>query len=624
MRPSSGERTSKSSFACRICWLYFLLASWCLASQAVASELQVGGDSSYALSGHLASLTNAGPELTLAQVQTRLDQFDAAEAQSISATNFGLTQDEVWLHLNFSTADAVPERWLLEVAHASLDRVDLYFAEQDSEYQLQQAGDLLPFSAKALPHRHHLFELNLLPDRQYSLYLRVASQGTLSVPVTLWQPDALWASDQFSYSFLSLYYGLALGLLIYNLFLFFSLREKLYLIYVPFVAFLALGQAGLAGLVGQFIWPNNALLTHLSPTASVSLAGLFGAIFVQRFLGATPRSLKMYWVMPVIGLIYALTFLCTLFISYFYAALVVNITSMMFAVAALIMGGASLYRRHPGARFFVLAWISLLLSILVMALHNLGVLPSNAFTTNALLFGSAAEMLLLSLALADRINSIQHTQDQAQQEALAVNRTMLGALRDNERQLETRVAERTLELEAANTQLQVSKQLLEQQANHDTLTGLANRKLLTDRLEGAQLRARRTNSSFALMMIDLDWFKAINDQHGHQAGDRVLIEVAGRLKAALRDVDTVARVGGDEFVLVIESVSNHAALTVIREKLLQAVLQPIHLHDEMWVSIGMSIGVAMYPDDAQDIDLLYSVADRAMYSAKPVSPMSVR
>lgn len=431
-------------------------------------------------------------------------------------------------------------------------------------------------------------------------------------------------NDQLSYSSLSLYYGLAFGLLIYNLFLFFSLREKLYLIYVPFVAFLALGQAGLAGLVGQFIWPDNALLTHLSPTASVSLAGLFGAIFVQRFLGSTPRSMKMHWVMPVIGLVYALTFLCTLFISYFYAALVVNVTSLVFALAALIMGGASFYRRHPGARFFVLAWISLLLSILVMALHNLGVLPSNAFTANALLFGSAAEMLLLSLALADRINCLQHTQDQAQQEALAVNRTMLAALRDNERQLETRVAERTLALEAANAQLQVSKQLLEQQANHDALTGLANRKLLNDRLEGALLRARRTNSSFALMMIDLDWFKAINDQHGHQAGDRVLIEVAARLKAVLRDVDTVARVGGDEFVLVIESVNSHTALAVIRQKLLQAVLQPMHLQDEMWVSIGMSIGVAMYPEDAQDIDLLYSVADRAMYSAKPVSPMSAR
>lgn len=624
MTTSGGFRLTNKATARVRWWLICLFASFVLSTTAFSAELRIGDESSYALSRHFSSLQNAGPSLTLAQVLMQRDQFNAPEPQSVSATNFGLTQDEVWLRLSFKTARILPERWLLEIGHASLDSIDLYIAEQNAEYHHEHAGDLLSFSAKTLKHRHHLFELSLKPDTEYSLYLRVTSQGTLSVPVTLWQPDALWASDQLSYSFLSLYYGLALGLLIYNLFLYFSLREKLYLIYVPFVAFLAFGQAGLAGLVGQFIWPDNALLTHLSPTASVSLAGLFGAIFVQRFLAGTPRSIKMQWVMPLIGVVYALTFLCTVFVSYFIAAVVVNLTSLVFAFTALIMGGVSLYRRHPGARFFVLAWISLLLSILVMALHNLGTLPSNAFTANALLFGSAAEMLLLSLALADRINSIQHAQDQAQQEALAVNREMLAALRDNEHLLESRVAERTLALEAANVQLQLSKQLLEQQANHDALTGLANRKLLNDRLEGALLRAKRNNSSFALIMIDLDWFKAINDQHGHQAGDRVLIEVAARLKASLREVDTVARVGGDEFVLVIESVSNHAALSVIRHKLSHAVLQPIHLKDDIWVSIGMSIGVAMYPEDAQDIELLVSVADRAMYSAKPVPPMSAR
>lgn len=628
MTSSGGVRPDTVGSGHSLHWLCGMFLLFLLAAQAVAAESKpppsIGPHSSYALSTYFASLHNAGPELSLPEAIALSDQFDDAVSQSISATNFGLTRDEVWLHLEFTTQEAVPERWLLEVGHASLDRVDLYFAEQGGEYQHQHAGDLLPFNAKALPHRHHLFELQLQPSKRYSLYLRVSSQGTLSVPVTLWQPDALWASDQYSYSFLSLYYGLAAGLLIYNLFLFFSLREKLYVIYVAFVAFLALGQAGLAGLVGQFLSPNSALLTHLSPTASVSLAGLFGAIFVQRFLAGTPRRLKMHWVMPALGTVYALTFLCTLFVSYFYAALVVNITSLLFALTALAMGAAALYRRQPGARFFVLAWISLLISILVMALHNLGVLPSNAFTANALLFGSAAEMLLLSLALADRINGIQLAQDRAQQEALTVNREMLVALRENERLLESRVAERTLALEAANSQLTLSKRLLEQQANHDALTGLANRKLLTDRLQGATLRAKRNDSSFALMMIDLDWFKAINDQHGHQAGDRVLIEVANRLKASLRDVDTVARVGGDEFVLVIESVSNHEALAVIRHKLQQVVLQPIHLSGDLWVSVGMSIGVAMFPDDAQDIDLLFTLADRAMYSSKPVHPVNAR
>ncbi|MFN3582043.1 MAG: diguanylate cyclase domain-containing protein, partial [Pseudomonas sp.] len=225
---------------------------------------------------------------------------------------------------------------------------------------------------------------------------------------------------------------------------------------------------------------------------------------------------------------------------------------------------------------------------------------------------------LLSLALADRINIIQRKQEAAQQEALVVNRRMVEALRENEHLLESRVQERTQALKEANSQLQLSKQLLERQANHDALTGLANRKLLSDRLDGALRRAQRNGSGFTLMMIDLDRFKSINDSLGHQAGDQVLVEVAKRLKATLRDIDTVARVGGDEFVLVLESTTTRPAVTVVRQKLLRQVLRPIRLASGEQVSIGMSVGAALYPEDAQDIELLFSLADKEMYSSKPL------
>jgi len=320
-------------------------------------------------------------------------------------------------------------------------------------------------------------------------------------------------------------------------------------------------------------------------------------------------------VMPVLGVVFAACFLITLFVSYFFGAVIVNITSLLFALSALFMGGVSLYRGQPGARFFVLAWVSLLLSIVVIALHNLGGLPSNGFTSNALMFGSAAEMLLLSLALADRINSMQQAQDRAQQEALAVNRKMVEALRESERQLEFRVAERTVELEQANEELTRSKVLLEEQANHDALTGLANRKLLGDRLNLAQMRSQRNKQKFVLMVVDLNEFKQINDRYGHMAGDRVLVAVAQRLKAHLREVDTVARVGGDEFVLLLESVGSFEAMELLQRKLLAEVAKPIIIDDQA-ISVGMSIGMAVYPDDAPDMDSLFQLADKQMYSLK--------
>lgn len=582
------------------------------------TELLIDNEPHYSLSTHFSALQHHGVGLTLEQaIQLQAQgEFSKADTLSASVTNFGLTRAQVWLYQGFTTGNSVPERWILEVAHASLDSVDLYIAPEGSSYLHQHAGDLVPFVDKRFPHRHHLFELQLEPDTRYQIFIKTSSAGTLSVPVSLWQPDALWAEDQFSYTFLSAYYGLLGGLMFYNLFLFLSLRDKLYLIYVAFVGFLALGQAGLAGLTGQFLWPSNAMLTHLSPTGGVALAGFFGTLFAQRFLGSTPRSLYMHWVMPLLGVVFALCFLITLFVSYFAGAVIVNVTSLLFALSALIIGGVSLYRGQPGARFFVLAWVSLLVSILVMASHNLGLLPSNGFTSNALMFGSAAEMLLLSLALADRINSMQRAQDLAQQEALAVNRKMVDALRESERRLESRVTERTVELKQANEELTRNKVLLEEQANHDALTGLANRKLLNDRLEQAQLRSQRTGQRFALMVADLDRFKQINDRFGHMAGDQVLVEVAQRLKAHLREVDTVARVGGDEFVLLLESVGSREAMQTLQHKLLTEVIKPLPIggYD---ISVGMSIGMAVYPDDATNAENLFQLADKQMYSLKP-------
>tara|TARA_R110000737_G_C14483009_1_gene468862 strand:- start:284 stop:970 length:687 start_codon:yes stop_codon:yes gene_type:complete len=226
-------------------------------------------------------------------------------------------------------------------------------------------------------------------------------------------------------------------------------------------------------------------------------------------------------------------------------------------------------------------------------------------------------MLLLSLALADRISDIQHSRDQAQALSLHIRQQMLENVRESERLLEARVTERTLELEQANKQLQQSQQLLEQQAKYDPLTGLGNRSLLAERLQEAQARADRRQTRFALLVADLDRFKNINDRLGHAAGDEVLVEIARRLNASVRATDVVARMGGDEFILVLESVGDHADLPKLHTKIREAICTPIVLSGGETVSVGVSIGSAFYPDDAANATLLFNHADRAMYDEKP-------
>ncbi|WP_177203573.1 diguanylate cyclase domain-containing protein [Marinospirillum celere] len=588
------------------------------AHQASAANLIISSQKQQSLSGHFSVYRHSGEPLTLEEARA-LDAeqaFQPSQADSVAGTNFGLTRDEIWLRLHFSTPADLPERWLLEVAHASLDRVDLYISEDNQVYQEQQSGDLLPFSEQPFQHRHHVFELALQPSQDYSLYLRVASEGTLSVPVTLWQPDALWQQDQLSYSLLSAYYGLLVALLIYNLFLYLSLRDPLYLTYVAFISALAVGQAGLAGFSGQFLWPDNAYLTNLSPTGGVALAGFFGALFVRGFLGDTPRRLRLNWLMPLISAGYATVFLTAVFWSYYFAAVAVNLLSLVFVISALVMGAVSFYYRQPGARYFVLAWVALLTGVLVISLHNLGVLPSNFLTSNALLVGSALEMLLLALALADRINAIQKARDEAQAQSIKLRQEMVEALEEKERHLERRVVERTEALEKANQELQKSHQLLEYQANHDALTGLANRKLLELHFTKAQKQADQEASSFTVIVADLDQFKQINDTWGHLAGDDILIALARRLQASVTPRDTLARIGGDEFIILLPGLHDHQAAANFCQQLLDKVIKPVFLREGEQITPGISLGYAIYPDDAADIEQLVNLADKAMYQNK--------
>jgi diguanylate cyclase (GGDEF)-like protein len=152
-------------------------------------------------------------------------------------------------------------------------------------------------------------------------------------------------------------------------------------------------------------------------------------------------------------------------------------------------------------------------------------------------------------------------------------------------------------------------------ALYDQLTGLANRTLLSDRLQAAIRHSERSGGELALLFIDLDGFKPINDAHGHDAGDAVLETLGRRLQAVLRGSDTAARIGGDEFVILAEGTHGRDDAVLIAEKVLQEINSPITWHGSP-LGVGASIGIALYPQHAQDADTLLTSADNAMYSAK--------
>lgn len=156
---------------------------------------------------------------------------------------------------------------------------------------------------------------------------------------------------------------------------------------------------------------------------------------------------------------------------------------------------------------------------------------------------------------------------------------------------------------------------IEYLAYHDVLTGLPNRVLFQDRMQSAINQARRDKAGFALLFIDLDGFKQVNDTLGHLAGDRLLQIVASRLKACVREADTVARLSGDEFTVLLRDASDIVGLQRVAEKLIESIAQPYEVFESR-ASVTASIGISLYPDHAQGMEKLLIHADEAMYRAK--------
>jgi diguanylate cyclase (GGDEF)-like protein len=166
------------------------------------------------------------------------------------------------------------------------------------------------------------------------------------------------------------------------------------------------------------------------------------------------------------------------------------------------------------------------------------------------------------------------------------------------------------------TSLKESERHLEQLAQRDALTGLPNRVPLMDRLQQALRAAERQHEVLVVAFVDLDGFKPVNDRHGHRKGDDVLIEVAQRLRRSVRAADTVCRVGGDEFVLLLRSLSSTDEAVTILERVRGEVAQRYEVDGVTIDGVTASIGYACFPDDAGEVDRLLSAADDAMYAGK--------
>ena len=596
----------------RIAVVVFLLCCWsCHIGTTFAAVRLVPGATSLALAAEVAVLEDASGSLSLADVQRRGADFRPSQLQGDAAINFGYSSSAWWLRFEIEAGPAVPHDWLLEVAFPTLDSVE-YFGPGGEHLS---AGDHLPFAMRPLAHRNFVFPVHLHDAGASTVWLRVASEGTLTIPLRLWQAEAFWQESRTSYAVLSVYFGMLLALALYNMLLWLSLRDNTYLTYVLFATSMAVGQLSLNGLGNEFLWPAWPAWGNLAFTAGFAAAGLFGALFTRGFLQTRRNAPRLDGAVIGLAALFALCILMPLIAPYRLAAILTSLTGVTFSLVAMLAGLRCWRNGAPGAPTFLLAWTVLLLGVAIAGLRNLNLLPTTFLSFYAMQIGSALEMLLLSFALADRINGLQREKEAAQSEALATKHQLVGALQRSEASLERRVALRTGELEAANARLRENERQLQTLAHTDPLTGLANRLLFDARLQQSMQQARRSHGQIALLLVDLDHFKAINDGYGHGIGDEVLRGTADRFRATVREVDTVARLGGDEFAIVLTGLGGGADAEHMAQKILTNLGAPMRVLG-LPLEISVSIGIALFSSGDLSAAELLRRADQAMYAAK--------
>jgi len=360
--------------------------------------------------------------------------------------NFGYDRAHHWLRFAIDPGPG-RSRLMLEVGMASLDRVELYTPRPGGGFEVQRAGDHIPWHARPVPHRHHVFRIATDAGAPSVYFLRVASANTLTAPLTLWTEEAFAQNERSEQLAFGMFYGMLIALFLYNLVVFVSLRDRAYLWYVAYVGNFGMALFVFDGFAFEYLWPQNIWVANHALVFFLCLALMFGALFARTFLDSARQEKHLDRGMQVLIAVAAgLAVFAGTGLVFEYGTIMraISFVAPCGAVLTLWIGVKALLRGFKPARYFLFAWSCLLFFVVLGALRNFALFPANTVGTHGLHIGLAFDVVLLSLALTSRIRVLQQGIMDAQRDLLDANAQHRGALEARAREL----AEANQELES--------------------------------------------------------------------------------------------------------------------------------------------------------------------------------
>lgn len=589
------------------CLLCLLMLSAPGASLLAASVVLGPGSSGQGLSGQVDLLEDPSGKLGIADLQRANVQAGFRPADGRESA--GRSPSAWWLRVTLQKGIDAPARWWLELGGMLVLDARLYLPDGQDGWIERASGERVPFAeGRDYPYRRGLFELPELDDQPLTIYVRSYDPAGNLFPLRIWQLGDLQlmsGEENFTYG---LIYGVVLALLLYNLFILFSLRDRAYFWYVLTTGCSLLMMLAMSGHAQQYLWPNIATPVWLDRMTMPSLWSVLLMRFTIALLSRPGGSPWPSRVLNVVCGLYGVAILINALGMRHEASLLIALLPVLTMPIALGWAALRSWQGFVPARFYLIGYGFVLVSAVILLLRAGGVIPPLPLIGYFFPLAVSLEAILFSFALAYRIQMLRQEKAVALRLADREKSARLEQIQRSAEELQGAVELRTAELADANRQLQHA-------AFHDSLTELPNRRYLLERLDAAMADSLRRGESLALLLLDLDHFKPINDQHGHDAGDFVLRALGQRLQAHLRRGDFAARLGGDEFAVLVTGPGVKSELPQIVERLLQALNQPVE-YGGASLLVGVSIGTARFPDDADQLTELYKAADSALYQAK--------
>ena len=493
---------------------------------------------------------------------------DAFRPVGKPVAGFGLNPHGVWLRIEVVNPTDRTLHRRLTVETPWLSRVDFYRLQNEQLLAEYQTGIARPLSSRQSDHRLFVFEQDYAPGNS-TIYLRLQTHEPMILPVSFSDPVHAEKRDTLSAYGYGMLYGIISGLMLFNLMLYFSIRQQRYLYYVLYLAMYLYNNISFTGHGYFYLWQDASVFQQWTDSLSITLYATAGVLFALSFLHTREAFPRLYrYTLTGVALICTLQLLFIIGGMHMASVKTGMLYLMLFSLLTFGYAILSYRKGYKDAAYYMAASIATLVAAAITPLSVLDIIPFSTFTFHAGEIAVAFDSILLSIALASQIRHAQYEKRQAQK-----------------------------------------------LARTDILTRLNNRLAFDEISKQIWIETKQNDSDLCFIMLDIDHFKEINDRYGHSAGDAVLKNVSSMLTKIVREDDVLVRWGGEEFAILLPGSSMQQAIKLAAR--IRKAIENLGIKAEgHLIETTVSLGVACREHETRSMDELFATADERLYRAK--------